>query len=217
MKIGPRPGRISGPLFHWRKPESIETSGQPADTESLAIARGHPRVAEGPKDGFLPTGRPLRLANALAPALAVALTALACGHQKEIALSGFVQDPSGSRVPHSHVLITDAETGITEATTAGADGAFRIGGLAPSPSYQIEVRGPVGFEPHSQSLDLRTDQHLDVMLRIGPVVEAIVISGQRPQPESGQPRCAAKENPCRRERSKGEARSLRIARLSGRS
>ncbi|MDE0105165.1 MAG: TonB family protein [Bryobacterales bacterium] len=123
----------------------------------------------------------------MAPALAVALTALACGHQEEIALSGFVQDPSGSRVPHAHVLITDAEAGITEATTAGADGAFRIGGLAPSPSYRIEVRGPVGFEPHSQSLDLTTDQHLDVMLRVGPIVEAIVISGQRPQPESGQP------------------------------
>lgn len=126
-------------------------------------------------------------AYAPALALAVALTALACGQQEGVALSGYVQDPSGSRVPHAQVLVTDAKRGVTEATTAGADGSFQLDGLAPSPSYQIEVRGPVGLEPHVQPLDLTTDQHLEAMLRIGPIDEAIVISGERPQPEPGQP------------------------------
>ena len=145
------------------------------------------------------------IAKALAPALAVALAALACGQQEGVFLSGAVQDPSGSRVPHAHVLITDAARGGTEATTAGADGSFRIDGLAPSTSYEIEVRGPVGLEPHVQRLDLTTDQHLEVMLRIGSIEESIVVSGERRQPESGQP-----SGPRRRTRVGGNVRKARL-------
>lgn len=135
-------------------------------------------------------GRSL-LASALALALAVLLTAVACIRQEGVELSGSVHDPSGSRIPHALVLVTDAEREIAEATTAGADGSFRIDGLPPSPAYQVEVRGPSGFEPDVRDLDLKADRHLDVVLEIEPIVEAIVIAGPPPQPgsvPSGEPR-----------------------------
>ena len=141
----------------------------------------------------------------LALVLAVLLTALACGHQEGVALSGFVQDPSGSRISHAVVLVTDAEREVTEATTAGADGSFRIEGLAPSPSYQMEVHGPADFEPHVRRLDLSEDLHLDVMLEIKPIVEAIVISGARTVPKSGP-----SQSPGRRIRVGGNVRKARL-------
>ena len=175
----------------------------------LATSRPHRflrfATITGLKSGILSAATRLLLVEALAPALAVLLTALACSQQERVVLSGFVQDPSGSRIPQALVLITDAERELTEATTGGVDGSFRIEGLAPSPSYEIEVRGPVGFEPHVQGVDLTADQHLDVTLDIEPIVEAIVISGPPPQPESGQP-----SKPRRRIRVGGSVRKARL-------
>jgi len=128
------------------------------------------------------------LVNAMAAALvAVLLTAPACNRREVVELSGFVQDPSGAHIPHAVVLVTDAAREVAEATTAGADGSFRIEGLPPSPSYRIEVRGSSGFEADVRDLDLTTDRHLDVVLEIEPIVEAIVISGPPPQPPSVRP------------------------------
>jgi len=128
------------------------------------------------------------LAYALVPALvAVLLTAPACSRQEEVELSGSVRDPSGAHIPHAVVLVTDAAREVAEATTAGADGSFRIEGLPPSRSYRIEVRGPSGFEADVRDLDLSEDRHLDVVLEIEPIVEAIVISGPPPQPPSVRP------------------------------
>ena len=129
----------------------------------------------------------LFLSKTLALALAVLLTAFGCNRQEGVTLSGVVQDPSGSRVPHAHLRMTDLGRGMTEATTAGADGSFRIDGLAPSLSYRIEVHGPLQFESHVQDLDLTADRQLEVSLGIKPIAEAIVVSGAPPEPEPSQP------------------------------
>lgn len=155
--------------------------------------------------GVLPTASHLKLAKAVAPLVVIVLSALACGQQQGITLSGFVQDPSGSRVPHAQVFITDSAKGVMEATTGGKDGSFRMEGLSPSMSYTIEVRGPVGFEPLVQPLDLTQDQHLEAMLSLGPIDEAIVVSGQRRRPESGQP-----SGPRRRIRVGGKVRKAKL-------
>ena len=156
---------------------------------SLASAHPHRllrfRALPWPGSGIPPAAAPRLPVRALAPVLAVLLTALSCLWQEEVVLSGFVQDPSGSRIPHASVLIADSERAAFEATTAGADGAFRIRGLAPSSSYEIDVRGPPGFAPHVQRLDLTDDHHVEVTLRIEPIVEAIVVSGPPPQEEPG--------------------------------
>lgn len=135
------------------------------------------------------TPPPTWLLSSKTPALALAvlLTALGCSRQEGVALSGIVQDPSGSRLPHAHLRVTDSGRGMTEATTAGADGSFRIDGLAPSPSYRIEVHGPIQFESHVQDLDLTADRQLEVSLGIKPIAEAIVVSGAPPEPEPSQP------------------------------
>lgn len=164
---------------------------------SASLAAASPRRfsrsvrASGPGSGILRAASRILLASSLAPALAVLLAAAACSRQEGVELTGSVHDPSGSRIPHALVLVTDAERELAEATTAGADGSFRIQGLPPSPSYQIEVRGPSGFEPDVRNLDLTADRHLDVVLEIQPIVEEIVISGPPPQPgsvPSGEPR-----------------------------
>lgn len=154
-----------------------------------------------------PTPSRRLLANALLPALvAVLLTAPACSRQEKVELSGFVQDPSGAHIPHAVVLVTDAARKVAEATTAGADGSFRIEGLLPSQSYRVEVRGTSGFEPDVRDLDLTADRHLDVVLEIEPIVEAIVISGPRPQPPSVRP-----AEPRRRVRVGGNVRRATLA------
>ncbi len=179
--------------------ERVRTLGggslQEAASASHAAARprrfsSSARVS-GRRSGILPAASRSLLASSLAPALAVLLTAAACSRQEGVELSGSVHDPSGSRIPHALVLVTDAEREVAEATTAGADGAFRIEGLSRSPSYKIEVQGPSGFEPSIQDLDLTTDRNLEIVLEIEPIVEAIVISGPPPQQgsvPSGEPR-----------------------------
>lgn len=147
------------------------------------------------------------LAFALVPALvAVLFMAPACSRQEEVELSGSVQDPSGAHIPHAVVLVTDTAREVAEATTAGGDGSFRIEGLPPSPSYRIEVRGPSGFEPDVRDLDLAADRHLDIVLEIEPIVEAIVISGPPPQPPSVRP-----GEPRRRVRVGGNVRRATLA------
>ena len=70
---------------------------------------------------------------------------------------------------------------------AGADGSFRIDGLAPSPSDRIEVHGPIQFESHVQDLELPTDRQLEITLGITPIAEAIMVPAAPPQSEPGQP------------------------------
>lgn len=137
----------------------------------------------------------------------VLLAALGCTQRETVELSGFVQDTSGSRVPHAVVLITDPERNATEATTAGADGSFRLGGISPSPSYAIEVRGAPGFQADLQSVDLSADRHVGVTLEVEPIVEAIVISAPSPRQEPGQPSEAR-----RRIRVGGSVRKARLVR-----
>ena len=144
-------------------------------------------------------------AHAFAPALALLLAAAACSRQEGVDLSGNVYDPSGSRIPHALVLVTDPKQEVTEATTAGPDGSFRLEGLPPSPSYEIEVQGPSGLEPDFQNLDLTADRHLDIELDIEPIVEAIVISG--PPRQQGSVRS---DEPRRRVRVGGNVRKARL-------
>ena len=123
----------------------------------------------------------LRRALGLVPvALAFSCTVVTFGQQSSVIFSGSVQDPSGARIPWASVVITNGNQGLTEATTAGADGSFRIEGLEPSPLYEVEVLGPIGFVPHRQGLNLRADQRIDIELEVDPIVEAIVVSGTRP-------------------------------------
>ena len=123
-------------------------------------------------------------------ALAIACVSVTFGQQGTVTLSGSVEDPSGTRVPWASVVITETILGLTEATAAGGDGSFRLTGLKPSDSYEVEVVGPIEFAPHRQSVRLTTDQRIEIKLEIQPIVEAVVVSGARPVPDPALPKSA---------------------------
>ena len=142
---------------------------------------------------------------ALVASLALSCVTLASAQGRGIELTGSVQDPSGARVPWASVVLTEVDKGLSEATTASADGSFSIEGLEPSASYQVEVHGPVGFVSYRQALDLTSDAQLDVTLAMKRVVEAIVVSGSRPARDRSQPRSGR-----RRIRVGGNVREARL-------
>lgn len=147
-----------------------------------------PRFRSIPRNVGFEFGLPSRMSGFLLPAaLALQFAAVACNPEDGVALSGTVEDPSGARIPHALVLITNATAEMTEVTVGGEDGSFRIAGLAPSPAYQLEVRGPAGFETHVQGLNLTADQYLNLELGIIGIDEAIVIRSARPSPKSKSP------------------------------
>ena len=94
---------------------------------------------------------------------------------------------------------------MTEATTAGADGSFRIEGLSPSPLCQVEMVGRNGFLPHRQSVNLTADHHIDIELQVDLIVEAIVVSGTR---QTSDP--AVAKSPRRRIRVGGNLKKARL-------
>ena len=132
----------------------------------------------------------LRAIGLVQIALAIAFGSVTFGQQGTVTLSGSVEDPSGARVSGASVVITETILGLTEATTAGGDGSFRLGGLKPSDSYEVEVFGPIEFASHRQSVSLTTDQHIEIKLEIQPIVEAVVVSGARPVPDPALPKSA---------------------------
>lgn len=138
-------------------------------------------------------------------ALAIACGSVTFGQQGTVTLSGSVEDPSGARVPWASVVVTEADLGLTEATTAGGDGSFRLGGLKPSDSYEVEVVGPIEFAPHRQSVSLTTDQHIELKLAIQPIIEAVVVSGESRVPDPALPKAAR-----RRIRVGGNVRKARL-------
>ncbi|MYB54651.1 MAG: TonB family protein [Acidobacteriia bacterium] len=142
---------------------------------------------------------------ALVASLALSCVTAAFAQSRGVALTGSVQDPSGARVPWASVVLTEGDKDLSEATTSGADGSFRIEGLEPSASYQVEVHGPVGFVSHRQALDLTSNARLDVTLAMKRVAEAIVVSGTRPARDRSQPRSGR-----RRIRVGGNVREARL-------
>ena len=150
--------------------------------------------------------RVARSAIGLVPiALAIACGSVTFGQQRAVTLSGSVEDPSGARVPWASVVVTEANLGVTEATTAGGDGSFRLGDLKPSDSYEVEVVGPIEFVPHRQNVRLTTDQHIELKLGIQPIIEAVVVSGESRVPDPALPKA-----PRRRIRVGGNVQKARL-------
>ena len=170
----------------------------------MTLARILPQIRSNSASPEASRGR-RRLLSLFPVALAVCCASVTFGQQNSVVLSGSVQDPSGARIPWAAVVIINPDQGVTEATTAGADGSFRIEGLAPSPLYEVEMVGPIGFLPHRQSVNLTTDQHIDIELEVDLIVEAVVVSGTR---QTGDP--ALPKPPRRRIRVGGNLKKARL-------
>ena len=134
-----------------------------------------------PQSGSL--ARPVRRRLVVAAAslsFALSLVSVGLAQSQGVTLSGSVEDKSGARIPNAVILVIERAQGVTEAVRSGADGAFRIEGLPPSQSYEVEVRVK-GFATKTQVIPIISDLTHEVILDIDSVREEIVVSGAGPR------------------------------------
>jgi hypothetical protein len=95
---------------------------------------------------------------------------------------GTVRDPSGAVVPGASVGITNTSTGLARETLADDAGRFALLN-APAGTYVLRVTA-AGFRPFSRSdtvVSINTVTRVDVSLEVGPVTEAVTVTGSAVQ------------------------------------
>ncbi|MBI3207677.1 MAG: TonB family protein [Candidatus Solibacter usitatus] len=94
-------------------------------------------------------------------------------------LEGRVLDISGAVVPRAEVILTAANGQRTEAVVSGADGGYKVAGLAAG-RYNVEVRQP-GFAPLRQAVqvDAANQAPVNLTLLMGRISETVTVVGQR--------------------------------------
>jgi hypothetical protein len=82
-------------------------------------------------------------------------------------IHGIVQDPTGAAVSGAQVKATQLDTGHTQQTISGADGAYTLPGLPIGGAYSIEVTAS-GFETYKQSgIVLTVGSNVEVNTQVG--------------------------------------------------
>jgi len=164
---------------------SVRAAATPAGALAMAsgsrVGRRIDRIiaASATSSGLLsPGARRASTLVSLCVAVLLALASVAVAQSGGATLSGSVLDPSGARTPNAVIVLVNEETGKVEATSSGADGAYRITGLEASTEYVIEVRGQ-GFAALTDRLEVDGDTTFDPRLSIRPVEEEILVSGTR--------------------------------------
>src|SRR6266481_5233156 len=120
-------------------------------------------------------------ARGAAVALAVALVAMLPLASLRLlgqggGLSGTVYDESGAVVPDAKVTIVNTNTGLTQTIASGPAGNYSFPDV-PSGLYQVKVGHP-GFEVFAYDA-VAAPTVFDVKLRLGRLVESLVVSGRR--------------------------------------
>jgi len=91
-------------------------------------------------------------------------------------IRGTVQDSTGASVPDAQVKVTQTDTGLTRATTSGADGGYVLQELPVGP-YRMEVTRQ-GFSTYVQTgivLQVASNPTIDVALKVGVVSEQVQV------------------------------------------
>src|SRR5579871_6537024 len=157
-----------------------------ADSRRMAQNQ-HPRGARhrrSRRPEFRP-GEPVRVSRTLAYFLSIVLAYLlpvsTHGQATSGTILGYVEDPSGSRVPGAEVTAINAATGLSFTSRTGDPGAFALYDLPPG-SYQLQVK-KAGFKTLSRAgLELHVDQQLrvDAVLELGQYTETLSVSRASP-------------------------------------
>jgi TonB family protein len=87
-------------------------------------------------------------------------------------------------VPNASISIRNSETGAEQVISAGPAGSFSIPDL-PSGRYHVVVSHP-GFAVYTRR-GVPAPGTLDVILSLGQISEALVVSGKRPQTQPAPP------------------------------
>jgi len=95
-------------------------------------------------------------------------------------VAGRVTDPTGAVVPAATVELKSLDTGGTQVTATGADGAFRFNLLKPG-RYDVTV-SVTGFAKvvRSTSVEVGQTSQIDIPLEISKTAETIEVSGEAP-------------------------------------
>ena len=92
-------------------------------------------------------------------------------------ISGTALDGTGAFIQGADITITNVDTGIAKTTVSGADGAYLITNL-PVGQYRLQARKS-GFAVHVQTgiaLDVNSNPHIDITMKLGDVSEQIEVS-----------------------------------------
>ena len=92
-------------------------------------------------------------------------------------ISGTTLDVSEAAIPGASITVTNTETGISRAAVSGSDGAYLITNL-PVGQYRLEARKS-GFAAYAQTgivLNVNTNPHIDVTMKVGGVSEQIEVN-----------------------------------------
>ncbi len=116
----------------------------------------------------------------LALALLLALTTFTAFAQSSTTatIRGTVHDESGNPFPSAAITATNVNTGFTNSTVAGADGAYTLAGLAPG-VYRIDVSA-TSYKASSKEVRVLVGQGLNLDFRLTPdlvLMESITVLG----------------------------------------
>jgi hypothetical protein len=100
-------------------------------------------------------------------------------------IAGTVADESGAALPGASVVITRVETGGTRALTTDERGRFRAPGLEPG-EYEIsaELQGFQRTVRRGLRLTIGQEMQLNLVLNIGQIQEALVVTADSPMVET---------------------------------
>src|SRR5262249_17995070 len=118
----------------------------------------------------------MRVLLTLAAALSLPLSA----HAQAVAnaqIHGTVTDASGALVPNARIKATQTDTGQTQSTISGTDGAYVLPDLAVGP-YTVEVSAE-GFRNYIQSgivLQVANNVQINVSMQLGAVTQEVRVS-----------------------------------------
>src|SRR5581483_7079556 len=97
------------------------------------------------------------------------------------AISGTIQDPSGSGVAAAAITVTNAETGMVRQVTSSAAGQFLVPVLPPG-RYQVRIVKPgfVALQEDAVIVNVGGTAEIPAVLKVGAITDTVNVEAQAP-------------------------------------
>jgi hypothetical protein len=95
-------------------------------------------------------------------------------------IQGLVRDPTGAFVPHAHVIVKEAATGLVRESEADSAGVYALSSLPPG-RYTVTISAPGMADVREDNVlvTVGRDVSLDVELKVGSQAQTIDINAQQ--------------------------------------